>query len=249
MSNKDVSTPAEEVSSAPEAKEETQDTLTEESKEETIASAMNEKSENKIPDSIPYDRFQEKVHENKELESRIAELEQKIQDSDTSKREVNADIKDIAAEYDIPAEVLDKVADSLYSKAQATIDEKLAPLTQKEKQEQQDKVLSQMLNKALENNPDFKSVVNPDVIKQLALNPANANKTMSQIIQDTYGNAVTPSEKKTMESVSPGKSEVIDKVDYDRAQTDSAYFSQIKADPELKKQYNEEMTKRLSRVM
>lgn len=245
MSNKDVSTPAEEVKTATEAVEESK----EESTEETIASAIEDKEENKIPDSIPYDRFKEKVDSERELKTRVEELEAKIQEQDMSKKEVESDLSDIAAEHNIDPQVLDKVAERLYSKAQATIDEKLAPLDRKEREEKQGKIISQMLNKALESNPEYKDVVNPEILKQLALNPANANKTMSQLIQDTYGNAVQPSEKKTMESVAPGKSEVIDKVDYERAQKDSDYFAQIKADPKLKEQYNEQMRQQISRYM
>ena len=237
MSN-DNPTPAEEVNNTEEEVVETQ--------EETIASAMEEK---KTPDQIPYNRFQEKVNENKELKERIGELEQAAQADNMSKEEVASDLEDIASEFNLDAKVLDKVADKLASKAQQTIDEKLAPLTAREQKAQQDRVLGQMLDKALESNPDFKDVVNPDVIKQLALNPDNANKTMTQLIQDTYGSAVKVTDKKTMESTTPGKSEAITSVDYDRAQTDSEYFAKIKADPALKAEYNQKMTEQLSRYM
>ena len=248
MSKEDVSTPAEEVNTAPEAKEESTVDATADTTEETIASAMDDKSESKVPDSIPYNRFKEKVDENKDLKERLEKLEQMAQDN-ASKKEVSSEVKDIAEEYGVDEEVLDKLAQRLQAQAQQTIDERLAPLTEKERREKQDKVLGQMLDKALESNPDFKDVVNPDVIKQLALNPANANKTMSQLITETYSNAVKPSEKKTMESVSPGKSDVIDSVDYNRAQTDSEYFAKIKADPKLKAEYNKQMTDQIARYM
>ena len=251
MSKEDVSTPSgEEVNNNQEtAKEESAVEATAETKEETIADAIEDKSENKVPDNIPYSRFKEKVESEKALKERVEELEKAIQERDLSKREVDSEVKDIAEEYGVDAEVLDKLAQRLQAQAQQTIEEKLAPLTQKEKREKQDKVLGQMLDRALEANPDFQDVVNKDVIKQLALNPANANKTMSQLITETYGNAIRPSEKKTMESVSPGKSDVIDSVDYNRAQTDSEYFAKIKADPKLKAEYNKQMTEKLSRFM
>lgn len=249
MSKEDVSTPAEEVNTAPEAKEESAVESTEDTKEETIASAIEDKDEPKIPDSVPYDRFREKVNQNKELKSRIAELESSAQEGDMSKEDVESDLSDIATEYDIPTEALDKVAERLYSKAQQTIEERLAPLTAKEKADKQNQVISAMFDKALEARPEFKDVADQDVIKQLALNPANANKTMSQLLDQVYGKVVTSPERKTMETTAPGKSEVIDKVDYKRAQSDSEYFAKIKADPELKAQYNEQMTKELSRYM
>lgn len=250
MSKEDVTPTEQEVKTdSNEAKEESKAETTVEAKEETIADAIQDKEETKIPDSIPYNRFKEKVEENKELASRVEELEKAIQSKDLSSREVSSEVKDIADEYGIDESVLDKLSQRLQAQAQATIEEKLAPLNAKEKAEKQDKVLSQMLERAFEAHPEYKGIANPDVIKQLALNPANANKTMSQIMNDTYGNAVQSPDRKTMETTSPGKSEVIDSVDYDRAQRDSEYFAKIKADPKLKAEYNEKMTKELSRFM
>lgn len=249
MSQKDDVTPeTQEVNNESPAKEESKAESTEEAKEETIATAI-EKDDSKIPDSIPYGRFKEKVDENKELAARVEELEKAIQNNDMSKKEVSSEVKDIAEEYGIDESVLDKLSQRLQAQAQATIEERLAPLTQKEKAEKQDKVLSQMLERSLEAHPEYKDVIDPNTIKQLALLPANANKTMSQIMSETYGRVVQSPDKKTMETTSPGKSDVIDSVDYDRAQTDSEYFAKIKADPKLKAEYNQKMTEQLSRYM
>lgn len=250
MSQKDGATPeTQEVNNESVAKEESEAEATVDAKEETIADAIKDKDEHKLPDSIPYNRFKEKVDENKELAARVEELEKAIQQSDLSKKEVSSEVKDIAEEFGIDESVLDKLAQRIQAQAQQTIEEKLAPLTQKERAEKQEKVLSQMLDRAFEAHPEYKGVANPEVIKQLALNPANANKTMSQILSETYGSAVQAPEKKTMETTSPGKSDVIDSVDYNRAQTDSEYFSKIKADPKLKAEYNEKMREQLSRYM
>lgn len=245
MSKEDVSTPKEE-----EVKEESTEAevTPEETKEETIASAIEDK-ENKIPDSIPYNRFQEKVSENKELKDRIAELEQSVQNNELSKRDVSSEVSDIAQEFGVDEGILEKLAQKLQAKAEQSIEEKLAPLTAKEKHEKQDRVLTNMLNKALESRPEFADVVDPDVIKQLALNPANADKTMTQLIEKTYGKAVKPSEKKTMETTAPGKSEAIEDIDYDRAQRDSEYFAKIKADPGLHEKYNAKMLEKMGRYM
>lgn len=251
MSQKDDVTPENpEVNKDSEAANEASEAeATVEAKEATIADAISEKEETKIPDSIPYNRFKEKVDENKELQSRVEELEKSINAQDMSKKEVDSEVRDMAEEFGIDENVLGKLAQKLQAQAQQTIEEKLAPLAQKDKAEKQDRVLSQMLDKALEANPEFDGKVNKDVIKQLALNPANASKTMSDLIRETYGSAVSPAEKKTMETTSPGKSDVIDSVDYDRAQSDSEYFAKIKADPKLKSEYNKKMTEQLSRYI
>jgi hypothetical protein len=246
MSQKDESTPE-----SPEVNNETPANETEAPAEETIADAIKDDAKDapKVPDSIPYDRFKEKVDETKDLKDKLEALEKQVADNSMSNKEVSAELSDIAKEHDLDASVLDKVATAIEARAEKKIEERLAPLNAKERAEKQDKILTGMLDKALENNPDYQDVVNQDVIKQLALNPANSNKSMSQLIQETYSGAIKPSEKKTMETTSPGKSETITSVDYDRAQTDSEYFTQIKSDPALKAEYNKQMLDQISRVI
>ena len=245
MSQKDSAPPA------PEVKDE-QPVVETETKveEETLADALDTKEEHKVPDSIPYDRFKEKVDENKELRERVEALEAKAQDQDMSKKEIAADLGDIADEFNIDSDVLDKIAGAVEARAKAQIEEQLAPLTQRQAQEKRDAAFEKMFAGAIENNPEYKDVVNKDVIKQLAFNPANADKTFSQILEMSYGNLVKGTDRKTMETTQPGKSdETIDKVDYNRAQTDSEYFNRVKADPTLKEQYNTQMRDQLSRLM
>lgn len=243
MSQKDSATPA------PEVKEEQIEAV--ESKEETIADAMGDiKDTPKVPDQIPYDRFSEKVAENKELKERIEALESKAANDDMSKKEIKSDLSDIADEYNLDGDVLDKISRAIQAKATAEIEERLAPLTQRETQAKRDAAFEKMYTNAMTNSPEYQDVANKEVIKQLALNPANANKTFSQLLEMMYGGVVTRGEKKTMESTAPGKSdETIDKVDYNRAQKDDEYFSKIKADPQLKAEYNAQMLQNIQRHM
>lgn len=218
-----------------------------EATEETLGNALNQE-EKKVPDSIPYSRFQEKVSETKELKEKIAELERKVLEGDSSKREISSDIDDIANEFQLDAKVLDKVVQVAEARAMAKVEEKLAPLQERESASKRETAFSQMLSKALEQNPEYAEVVNKDLIKQLAFNPANANKTFSKLLEEMYGSVVKPAERKTMETTAPGKSDAtIENVDYRRAQSDSAYFKQIMADPTLKKEYNEINLKNLQR--
>jgi hypothetical protein len=101
------------------------------------------------------------------------------------------------------------------------------------------------LKTALENAPEYKEVVNVEVIKALAFNPANANKTYKQLIEEAYGNAVTG--RRTIETTTPRGGAKDTKVDMRRAQSDSAYRHEVLADPELRKQYNEGLTDRVFR--
>lgn len=250
MSKDDVSTPSgEEVNTSQEtAKDDSAVETTVDTKEETIADAMKD-DKSKVPDSIPYSRFQEKVNSEKELKARVEELEAMVRDKDMSDTEVSDEIADIADEHNIDPKVLEKLAKSMNAKLEKTVEERLAPLTERDKREKQDKILTSMLDRALEARPEFKDVIDVDVVKQLALLPQNANKTLTQLMEQTYGKAIKPSDKKTMETTTPGKSEAIESIDYSRAKTDTEYFKQIKADPKLHAEYNKKMTEDLSRYM
>ena len=57
------------------------------------------------------------------------------------------------------------------------------------------------LEKALQNAPEYRDVVNVSVIKALAFNPANANKTYRQLLEEAYGNAITG--QRTVETTTP----------------------------------------------
>lgn len=244
MSKDDVSTPAEEVKDP--ANQATDSDSSKDDEEVTIADAVNESS-NKAPDQIPYNRFQEKVNENKELKSRLDKLETMINDNQ-SKDKVEDDIADIADEYGIEADVLDKVAQSLYSKAEKAVEEKLAVITERERRTQQDQIISKMIDDAIESNPDYKDVVNKDVIRQLANNSDNHNKTISSLLHETYGSLVNK-KIEGMENNTPGKTETIEKLDFERAITDSDYMKKVKADSSLKDEFNKKQMEQLTQYL
>jgi hypothetical protein len=113
---------------------------------------------------------------------------------------------------------------------------------EKEAKERVDKALTENINKALEVMPEYEGVVNKDVLKSLARLPENKNKTFQQLIEETYSKTVTG--KKTMETSTPRGGKDVG-IDWSRVK-DPSYFSQIMADPELKKQYNEKLISRIN---
>ena len=115
---------------------------------------------------------------------------------------------------------------------------------EKEKAEKFDKVFNQHFTKALEQLPEFDGVVNKEVIKTLSLNPANANKTFTQLIEEAYGHLV--SGKRTLDVANSRNSRLeAGEVDVKRANTDIEYFREIKSNPHLLKKYNEMISKDL----
>ena len=111
------------------------------------------------------------------------------------------------------------------------------------KRDELNKTLDKHINDALENAPEFKDVANVEVIKQMALNPANKDKTYSQLLEEAYGNALGG--KRTIETTTPRGGADDGKVDLERASRDQEYRKHVLATPELKKQYNEGIETRI----
>jgi len=63
------------------------------------------------------------------------------------------------------------------------------------------------------------------VIKALAFNPANKNKTYSQLLDEAYGNALTG--RRTIETTTPRGGAKDTKVDMQRAQSDEAFGGRL----------------------
>lgn len=215
-------------------------------KEETVGEAISEKKVEK-PESVPLASFLELKKDNKELAKQLKEIQKSIE-AGASKKEVSTDLRALAEEHNVDVDFLTKLSDALKAQNEKDIDEKvsakLKPLEDKEKQEKINAIFEEKFGKALEAMPEYKDIVNKEVIKSLSLNPAYQNKTWRQIIEGAYGHLITG--KKTLESSTArgGKDDNQD-VDIDRAGKDSKYFSEVMANPELKKKYNASLAERL----
>jgi uncharacterized protein YfcZ (UPF0381/DUF406 family) len=232
-----VSTPAEEVNQPEETVTPAQEgTQVSEPQEETIGSVLQEKRE---PDAIPKARLDKEIARRKEAERALAELQQKATTQSMTREEINTDLRALADEHGIDAGFLNKLATAIKAQAEAQIEEKLRPLTERERQQKIDAAFNVGFSKAMDNLPEYKDVVNPSVIKTLSLDPSNANKTFRQLIEETYGNALAG--KRTIERATPRGGATSGDLDFRRARTDSAYFREVMADPTLKKQYNDRL--------
>lgn len=197
-----------------------------------------EKSEpKKKPESVPMSVFLE-------LKKELKELKGKSQEG----KVVDSSIEEIAKQYDVDEGFVNKLANAIKTSTVKEFDEKYSTKIkefEREKiTEKNNKVFDDVFEKTLEAMPEMKGIVNKDAIKALAFNPGNSKKTLSQIIEEVYGNTVVG--KKTIETAQPvsgSRSEV--KVDFTKA-GDPAVYAQIKADPELRKQYNEFLIKNLN---
>jgi len=188
--------------------------------DETMESYQDEESpkENKVSEQIPKARLDKEIQRRKDLESELAELKkEKEADSTVSDTEKDPEVKELAKQ--------------------------LAEIQEKEKRASRDAKLAAGLDKALETAPEFKDIANADVIKQMALNPANKDKTFVQLLEEAYGNALGG--RRTIETTTPRGGAKDTKVDIDRTKKDKEYLREVLSNPDMKKQYNESIQDRI----
>ena len=107
----------------------------------------------------------------------------------------------------------------------------------KEAQKELNRVIGDNIAQALEEVPEYKDVVNVNVLAGLAKDPANKDKTYIQLIEEAYGNAIGG--KRTIETTTPRGGADPEKVDMEKTRRDPEYRKRVLQDPELRKQYNE----------
>ena len=212
------------------------ETPTQESEEQkdetTIADATETQEEEKKV--VAYGKYVRETQalkkEKEELEQRVAELEQQ---DEVSKQ----DYKDFV--NDFGTEAVDKLSNKLQAEMEDKYGKRLEQLEAERKQEQQRKVLNNLFKTAIENNPEYKGIAKKDVIFKMALDQSNKNKTMSQIIKDTYGAVEEGESKKSMETKTSNSSDTPSEIDFnnfDRLSEEEQLA--VLDDPETKAKYN-----------
>lgn len=212
--------------------------------EETLESLNPEVPEEKS-ETVPLKKYMEEKRSAKEAEARaealateLAKVKSNI--TEMSVPAVNDALVKLAETHDVSPEFLAQfmalaettTAAKIREELSKEYDPKIAQIEQERQADTRDKKFNDLYSKLLASAPEYDGIVNKDVLKSLALNPANAKKTLSQIAEEAYGNAVKGS--KSIESHSPG-SRGGDEVDLSNP-TD-ADFDKINADPTLKKQW------------
>lgn len=220
----------------------TEPTVEQPEAQQTVGEIIEQTQPEKKPE-LEYDKayFAEKKAR-KVAERELKALKEQIEGGAT-KKEISESIAEIADEHNIDPEFLQKLASSIKAEAEKDIDAKYAAKFEgKEKENKFETAFKSQYDIAMERAPEFKAIANPDVIKSLAILPQNAKKTLSQILEETYGNAITG--KRTIETTSPGGGKEPEPLDMKRAEKDIEYFKEVMADPKKKAQYNEAMLKR-----
>ncbi len=195
---------------------------------------------------VPEAVFLEEKAERKALAKELKEVKRLLEEG-ASKKEVSADVKDIAEEFGLSEEAVSKLISKVGEQTKAEYDKeieaKLKPIQEKERSESVEKTFNEHFEKLMEAMPEYKNVANKDVIKSLSLDPKNANKTFAKILEDSYGHLVTG--KKTLEQTQARGGNSDAPIDFNKASKDMEYYKEIMANPELKKKYNESLTDRI----
>lgn len=221
-------------------------------KEETIGEALNvEPTVEEPEEKVPLSALLDVKKENKQLQKDMKALKKQIEEGATPK-EVSTSIDALMEEYpETDREFIQKLAQTIRAEVKketaGEVTEALKPIKEKDRAAEIDKRFNTHFVNAMEAMPEYKDVVDKDTIKALSLLPQNANKTFTQLIEASYGHLVTG--KRTIDAGSTRAGKPDGEIDFKRAESDTAYFDQIMADPGMKKKYNERLVGKLSSAL
>lgn len=212
-----------------------------------IGDVLKQMDPNKV---VGLDKFLEIKKENKNLRKDLNNLMETIR-SNASQSQTKNEMEELAKQYDVNPEFLDKLVKTIEKNVSKKSDTSTKAKSTDDSDDSDDEedltpneaaleaAFTKEFDKAMAKLEDFADVVNKDAIFALSRLPKNADKTMTKIIEETYGKTLTG--KRTIDSAKPGAGKEAQKLDYARAKKDTEYFKQVMADPDLKKEYNERM--------
>ena len=212
--------------------EETQQTIGELSEEIYNEESEEHTSEKTVPEYAFVAQKKALIAAEKELKA----LRDSMQYQEATQYEQVTGVDAIADKYNIDREFMNELKSTIENDLDAKYASKESA---KEKADKFNDAFSKQYNTALERGPEFQAIANPDVIKTLATLPQNKNKTVSQLLEETYGNALTG--KRTIETTQPGGGKDPEPLDYNKAMNDLEYYNKVMADPKLKEKFNEQM--------
>lgn len=211
-----------------------------------------EKDQEKDEKYLGQKRRAEKAEaEAKALQEEISKLRTSSMTGSMPVAEVNDKIKKLGEEYGVDESFLTKLVSTIESsniqKIKAELEKDYAPklsrLEQERALEKAEKKFDDVFSKVLKDMPEYDGVVNKEVIKALAFNPANAKKTMPQILEEAYGNAIQG--RKSIESTHASREP--EEVNFSSPK--GSDWDKIESDPVAKKKWAEETEKQIRQYL
>lgn len=210
----------------------------------------------KTDEHVPLKKYMSEKAARKEAQEYADKLEQDIATLKSnmvgmSVGAVTDELKRMATEYNVDEAFLGKlmaVAKRVTKEEiKAELDQEYAPklnkLEQEKVKEQAERKFNELLSKTLGELPEYKELVNPEIIKQLAFNPANAKKTLPQILDEVYGSVAKT--KKSIETSRPGREP--EAPDFARGSVED--FEKINASPEARKEWAKQTEENLRKYL
>lgn len=209
--------------------------------EKTIEETL--KVEDKKERTVPESALLKQKSEKKALAKELKELKNSIEDGAKS-GEIGKTLDEISEKHDVSKEFLKDLIDALTpTDIDDKIDLRLKPLNDEARANKINTLFEKEYKRTLETMPEFKNIVNKDIVKSLTLDPANRKKTFSKIIEDAYGHLIIG--KRTLEKTKPKGGNEAAGIDYERAKIDTKYFKEIMANPAQKEKYNKGLADRI----
>lgn len=213
---------------------------------EVMEDALQIDSQPTIEDAIPQakdtvglSKYLDEKNKRKEAEAQALALQvelERLQSQGGTKEEMDDAVEQIAQKYtDVAPELLNDIVSAAERRIEQKYGSKLASIEAERQRETVDKKFNELYTRTLSEMPEYSGVVNPEVIKSLALNPANAKKTMQQIVEEAYGNAIVG--RKTLESTSGATRRNAGEIDF--SNMNDKDWEAVESDPELKKKHSE----------
>lgn len=234
MSKEDLTPQAEAAPQEESAKDESVDeSQPEESNEESLAEALGGDTSSDDADDEP---AEEMVPLSKHLATK-----KKLKEAKRALKEREAARDDDDDDDDFEDDPDD--SDDVKEKSNSKTEERIARLEAERAREKQEAKFNELYKNTIQKNPEFKDIADKEVVRQLALSKENSALTLPQLLEKTYGRALQG--RPTVDtSNKPAKPKSGD-IDYDKAKADPSYFKEIMSDPDLKKEYNDNIEARL----
>jgi AraC-like DNA-binding protein len=209
-------------------------------------------------DTVPLKKYMEEKRARRDIESQVETLQEEITKLKTNTATgainlttVNDEIRRLAQEHNVDESFLTSLVSTVRKTTKEEIrgemekdfSPKISQIERERAIEKAERKFEEAYSKALAENPEFNGIVNKDVIKTLAFSQQNSKKTLSEIIDDTYGSAVQG--KKSIETQHASKQPT--EVDYNNPK--SADWDKIESDPTAKEKWSKEAAEQIKRYM
>jgi hypothetical protein len=240
---------------SPEEKE----TPTEETEvvEETIGDALETEQPEKA-DKVPLNKFMEEKRLRRDAEAQAETLKAEIEELKSKSiggsmpiLAINDELKKLATEHNVDEAFLAKLVSTVKNVSTNEIKKelekdyspKLTKIEQERTMERAEKKFDTLFEKTLSEMPEYNGIVSKDIIKALAFNQANAKKTLPQIIEDVYANAIKG--RKSIETSKPSREP--EEPNYDNPTQED--WAKIQADPKNKEKWSKSAEEQLKRYL